>query len=139
MEKRLKRSKKERILLGVLGGIAEYLNVDPVLVRLGFLLLFIFNPVAMTIFYFLAAIIMPSEDEEEGNVEERTERLLEEVRETIKSDSSEEEKLIGMALIALGIALIVKGLTPLVVEAKTVLALVLLAIGLLLLLRGEEK
>ena len=31
--KRLYRSKKNRIIAGVLGGIGEYLNVDPVAVR----------------------------------------------------------------------------------------------------------
>ncbi|MCK4553017.1 PspC domain-containing protein [Candidatus Pacearchaeota archaeon] len=32
--KRLYRSKKERMIAGVCGGIAEYLNTDPTIVRL---------------------------------------------------------------------------------------------------------
>jgi len=31
--KRLYRSKKDRIIAGICGGIAEYLKVDPVLIR----------------------------------------------------------------------------------------------------------
>lgn len=33
--KRLYRSRENRVLCGVCGGIAEYFNVDPVLIRLG--------------------------------------------------------------------------------------------------------
>lgn len=33
-EKRLYRSKKDRMIAGVCGGIAEYFGIDPVLVRL---------------------------------------------------------------------------------------------------------
>jgi len=34
MIKRLYRNKKDKIIGGVCGGIAEYLNVDPVIIRL---------------------------------------------------------------------------------------------------------
>ena len=33
-EKRLYRSKNSRMLCGVCGGIGEYLNIDPTLIRL---------------------------------------------------------------------------------------------------------
>ncbi|MFZ6021558.1 MAG: PspC domain-containing protein, partial [Chloroflexota bacterium] len=38
--KRLFRSRQERMLGGVCGGLAEYLGLDPTVVRLVFLLLF---------------------------------------------------------------------------------------------------
>ena len=38
MNKRLFRSRKERMVAGVCGGIGEYLNIDPTLIRLAFLL-----------------------------------------------------------------------------------------------------
>ena len=37
MEKRLYKSNKNKVLCGVCGGIAEYFNVDPPLVRLGWI------------------------------------------------------------------------------------------------------
>ena len=37
--KRLYRSRENRVLCGVCGGIAEYFNVDPVLIRNGFVYL----------------------------------------------------------------------------------------------------
>ncbi|MBI3587167.1 MAG: PspC domain-containing protein [Ignavibacteriales bacterium] len=37
MTKRLYRSQKDKVIAGVAGGVAEYLNIDPVLVRIGFI------------------------------------------------------------------------------------------------------
>ncbi|HIZ59435.1 MAG TPA: PspC domain-containing protein, partial [Candidatus Dorea faecipullorum] len=36
--KRLYRSRRERLVCGVCGGVAEYFNIDPTIVRLAFLL-----------------------------------------------------------------------------------------------------
>lgn len=38
MNKRIYRSKSERMIAGVCGGIAEYFNIDPTLVRLGWVI-----------------------------------------------------------------------------------------------------
>jgi len=40
--KKLYRSRKERMIAGVCGGLAEYLGVDPTWIRLLFILLFFF-------------------------------------------------------------------------------------------------
>jgi len=57
--KRLTKS-RDRILSGVLGGIAEYLNLDPTLVRLIFIAVCLLTVVFPCIlFYIVAAIIMP--------------------------------------------------------------------------------
>ena len=58
--KKLYRSEKNRMIAGVCGGIAEYFNIDPTLVRLGFVALsFMFGGGVMV--YILAAIIIPKE------------------------------------------------------------------------------
>ena len=38
--KKLYRSRRERMICGVCGGIAEYFDLDPSLVRLGWIVLF---------------------------------------------------------------------------------------------------
>ncbi len=58
--KRLYRSRKERMVCGVCGGVAEYFNIDPTIVRLVFLL-FVFWAGSGILAYILAAIIMPDE------------------------------------------------------------------------------
>ena len=57
--KRLMRSKDNRILAGVIGGIAEYLDVDASILRVIFVFLtWSGMPILL---YILLAIIMPSE------------------------------------------------------------------------------
>lgn len=63
--KRLARSNTDRIIAGVCGGIANYLNIDPTLIRLGFVLLILVGGVSPLIYLLLWAI-MPSEDSAQG-------------------------------------------------------------------------
>ena len=58
MKKRLYRNEKNKVLAGVCSGIAEYLDVDPTIIRL----LWIFGSLvwgAGIIAYIIAAIIIP--------------------------------------------------------------------------------
>lgn len=59
----LTRSRKDRVLFGVCGGLSQSLGVDPVLIRIGFVLLgFATAFVGMGFFYLLLAIVIPVED-----------------------------------------------------------------------------
>jgi phage shock protein C len=60
--KTLRRSKNQRMLSGVSGGIAEYLNVDVTLVRLGWVVLTLITGGAAIIGYAVAWIVMPESD-----------------------------------------------------------------------------
>ena len=57
--KRLYRSRKNRIIAGVCGGIGEYLNIDPVIVRLIWLLLVFAGFGAGLLVYLIAWLIVP--------------------------------------------------------------------------------
>jgi phage shock protein C len=60
--KRLYRSRSERKLAGVCGGVGEYLEADPTVVRVVFLLGTIMTGFFPGIFiYFVLALIMPEE------------------------------------------------------------------------------
>jgi phage shock protein C len=59
--KRLLRSRNDRIVAGVAGGIAAMLNVDPLLVRIAFLALALFNGFGLVI-YLALWILVPNED-----------------------------------------------------------------------------
>ena len=57
--RKLYRSRKNRMICGVCGGVAEYFNIDPTLIRL---VLAIFAFTGTGIFaYIVAAIIIPDE------------------------------------------------------------------------------
>jgi len=57
MGKKLRKS-NERKICGVCGGIAEYLNIDPTVIRLIWVLLVLCCGVGL-LAYIIAAIIMP--------------------------------------------------------------------------------
>lgn len=56
--KRLTRSTDDRMIAGVAAGIAEYLNLDPTLVRLIFVLLFFMGGNGVLI-YLILWLVMP--------------------------------------------------------------------------------
>lgn len=56
---RLMRSETDKMIAGVCGGLAAYLGVDPVLVRLGFALLLLASGVGIII-YVILWVVMPS-------------------------------------------------------------------------------
>lgn len=58
-QERLARSETDKMIAGVCGGLATYLGVDPVLVRLAFVILFLASGIGLAI-YVILWIIMPA-------------------------------------------------------------------------------
>ncbi len=63
MDRRLYRSRHNKKIAGVCGGIAEYFNIDPVIVRIIWLMLAYFG--AGILLYIVAAIVIPERREVE--------------------------------------------------------------------------
>jgi len=60
--KRLKRSRSDRMLAGICGGIANYMMVDPSIIRLVFVLATFFTALFPGILiYFIMWIVVPKE------------------------------------------------------------------------------
>ncbi|MCF7885614.1 MAG: PspC domain-containing protein [Candidatus Marinimicrobia bacterium] len=62
MAKRFLRSKDNRIIGGVCGGLGEYLDIDPVIIRIVWLVLFFAGGVGF-LAYLVAWIIVPEEND----------------------------------------------------------------------------
>ena len=61
--KKLRRSNKYRMIAGVCGGIAEYFNLDPTIVRIGYVLLSILSAAFPGILvYLIMWVIIPRSD-----------------------------------------------------------------------------
>ena len=58
-DKRLYRSSVNYMLAGVCGGIAEYFNIDPTLIRLAWIILTCMNCGSGIVAYIIAAIVIP--------------------------------------------------------------------------------
>lgn len=59
MDKRLYKSRSNRVICGVCGGIGEYFNVDPTIIRL--LAVLLGCTTTGIIIYLVAAVIIPEE------------------------------------------------------------------------------
>jgi len=70
MEKRLYRSRKNRMLSGVCGGLGEYIGIDPVVIRIIWAVLsvlgFIFTGI---IVYLILILLIPEEPEDPGVID----------------------------------------------------------------------
>jgi len=55
MAKRLCKSNRNRVFMGVCGGIAEYFGIDPLIVRL----IFVFTSGGTLIVYLILALFLP--------------------------------------------------------------------------------
>jgi phage shock protein C len=54
--KKLYRSRKNKVLMGVCGGIGEYFEIDPVIIRI----IFVFTGIGL-LAYFIIGLIIPLE------------------------------------------------------------------------------
>lgn len=131
---RLTRSDTDRMIAGVCGGLAHYLNVDPVLVRLAFILLFFASGIGFPL-YLILWIIMPGEssvDEVEGDVIQKN---ISEVGETVYSGVNRLGRpgTIGVMLILLGAYFLVSQFGWL--EGAVFWPLLIVGFGVYLLLR----
>jgi phage shock protein C len=106
--KRLYKSRKNKVVDGVCGGIAEYFDVDPVLVRIIFVLFFFLGGSAL-IAYIVGMIIMPRTPfepaQEPVTKDEKEKKVSEPVPEKSPSASASPSAgslIIGILLVILG-------------------------------------
>ena len=80
-QKRLYKARGHRMVCGVCGGIGEYFNVDPVIIRLIWVILMFFQPWrhmfhsfagfsligGSLVVYFIAAVIIPRAPSDDGS------------------------------------------------------------------------
>ena len=74
---RLHKSTRDKKICGVCGGIAEYLKVDPTIIRFVFAMMVLGWGTGIMA-YFLCALILPNGDAEEDEEEEETQEQEEE-------------------------------------------------------------
>jgi phage shock protein C len=121
----IRRSRSDRVIGGVCGGLGRYLNIDPILVRIAFVALF-FAGGSGILLYVLAWIIIPEESEDEAT-------------RPLAPMSGDRGRLIaGGALIAVGAFLLIRVILPWFDE-RVVWAVILIGAGLALILRGSKR
>jgi phage shock protein C len=130
VEKKLYRSIRNRVFLGVCGGLAEYFNTDPVIIRIIAVLLLVFGFFPAIIAYLIMAIIIPVEGSTAANTEESIRENMEDMKNTtanmgqeIRATFRNNESRSGTAQ---------KQTTP--HHGAVILGVIIIAIGVLLLI-----
>jgi phage shock protein C len=102
-EVRLKRSKSDRMIAGVCGGLAAYLDIDSTLVRLAFAILLFASGIGFPI-YLILWVIMPEEDSDDRPDAEVIQKNLGEMGSSIHSGISrlDRQATVGLLLVLLG-------------------------------------
>ena len=132
MYKKLCRSVKNRKLGGVCGGIAEYLNVDPTLIRIIFIVLMITWGSGILI-YLLLWIILPECSSEKA--EETSDYVYDEKRgEWIGKARDNAALIVGITLTIIGILVLAGHFIP-HFSVSLVWAVALIIFGLYLILK----
>lgn len=137
---RLTRSSTDKIIAGVCGGLAEYLEIDPVLVRLAFLVLFFASGIGVPI-YIILWIVMPEGEDGAVADSEVIQKNLNEFGETVQSGARRLGKpgTVGLILLLLGVYFLLSeiGLFHWV-SGAVFWPLVIIGIGVYMLLRRNK-
>ncbi|HQF62524.1 MAG TPA: PspC domain-containing protein [Anaerolineaceae bacterium] len=101
MNTRLTRSKTERMLGGVCVGLGRYLKIDPVFVRLFFILLAIGDGIGVLL-YLILWLVLPEESAEEASLADRARQMGADFGTAISHPNPKTGMYIGIGLIVLG-------------------------------------
>ncbi|MCA9936472.1 MAG: PspC domain-containing protein [Ardenticatenaceae bacterium] len=102
-EGRLTRSETDKIIAGVCGGLAAYLNVDSVLVRLAFVILLFASGIGIPL-YLILWVIMPRLDTADQPNADIIHKNITEMGETVSSGVNRvgQPGTVGIILILMG-------------------------------------
>jgi len=92
MSTRITKSKTDRVIDGVCGGLAQYYGIDPVIVRLIFVVLLFIHGIGFFI-YIILAIIMPKPEKLDQPPNETIRENVQEMGERVKEAG---ERLYGI-------------------------------------------
>ncbi|MCK4426989.1 MAG: PspC domain-containing protein [candidate division Zixibacteria bacterium] len=124
MAKRLYRSRRNSMIAGVCGGLGEYLNVDPTIMRLAAVLLVFADGIGL-IAYIIAWIIVPRNPAMEAEV--------------VAPERSELNRLLpGLALIIVGSIFLLNNVIPWFHFGR-LWPLVLIVLGIVILAKAQKK
>ena len=119
MANRLYRSKSDRILGGVCAGLGSFLRIDPVFIRIFFIVWTVLGEFAVLI-YFLLWVIVPSDSSTDADesfqindLGARFHQMGQEIAEVTRQPNSELIIFAGVGLIAWGVYYLVRRLIPL--------------------------
>jgi phage shock protein C len=153
MSNRLYRSRTDRFIGGVCGGVGRYLGIDPTIVRLIFLVLLFTQGIGF-ILYIILWILLPVEGgavTASGSVGERVGEGMrgvgEDIRQIAQTPHPQAGLWFGLGLIVLGVILFAGRLAEMFglqwltnwINWSTLWPILIIALGVALILRGTRR
>ena len=124
MEKKIYRSRTNSMIAGVCGGVGEYLNVDPTILRVVAVLLIFADGIGL-LAYLIGWVVIPRRPEMEAEV--------------VTSERSELGRLLpGLALILIGLIFLLNNLIPWF-DFSYLWPVILIVLGVALLLKAQKR
>jgi len=137
-QKRLLRSKSDRMLGGVCSGLGRYLGMDPLLIRIGFGALALINGFGLLL-YFVLWIVIPDEAGRELSSEDAVRANLSDMSQQLQSTvqsigATRGSMIVGLFLIGAGVWFMAKMIFP-TLNLDLFWPVILIGAGLFILLR----
>lgn len=133
MHKRLYRSRTDKMMGGVAGGLAEYFEVDPVIIRAVFIVSTIAWGISL-LAYLVLWIIVPVNPVETVVVEEVTE----ENKPPVVHQKKDKKMIFGYILITIGVFIIIDNFFAFL-DFDMFIAVTLVAVGIYLLFKNKQS
>ncbi|MDD5231746.1 MAG: PspC domain-containing protein [Candidatus Marinimicrobia bacterium] len=144
--KKLYRSDQQKIVAGVCGGIAEYFEIDPVLIRLIWIVLIVFGGTGI-LAYLIAWIVIPTRQMKNEEPVVKEEPVVETPESKPQAQSQNMRLFWGIVLILIGLLivanqfwwpldffrLVIKGIFKFFIPA------ILIVLGIFIILQGSER
>lgn len=157
MEKKLHRSRDKKVIAGIAGGLGEYLDIDPIIIRIIIVLITVFHGIGLLI-YIVMWIIVPEApyvnksfaEEKVGDtgnlgqtIEEEVNKAANEANNVINDikkhpTSSNGRIIFGLILISFGAIFLFEKLFPFV-DFEFIFAIGLIVLGLAMLFNFFNK
>ncbi|RBP40661.1 PspC domain-containing protein [Garciella nitratireducens] len=127
----LYKSNKDKMLLGVCGGLGEYLGIDSSIIRILWVMGSITFAGSGILLYFLMAMILPEEDKviEENAFYKEQEDFIE---------HQNHSKTLGIILIVFGVLFILRKFLRFL-DFQYIFPIALIALGIFLIIKGGNK
>lgn len=140
----LYRSETVKIIGGVCGGLGKYLEIDPSIVRIAFILITLFSGTGILI-YIILWIIVPAEtntkDSGQKTVQNNIKEVEQRAKEIIGGSGSNDSRLIwGIFIIAIGLVFLADSLFGIqILRFDKVWPLLIIFFGILVLIKNVKK
>lgn len=135
--KKFYRSRTDRVIWGVCGGLADYFKIDSVLVRIIFILLAISSGFGVLLYVILALVIPTEPGEKKGT--EKVKELADELSQSAKhlageinKDQHRTRNILGLIILFIGVSLLLQQAFSLYINWALIYPFLVIILGIYL-------